>query len=501
MRILLVLGVIGHLLRLFSLAFLAPILLAVLDTDYEEAGHFAIALVASLLCGQVFVLGHRKVQVFRRSEAMGVVAGTWLVIGHFGALPYIFAGLSPVDALFESISGFTTTGATILQGGFLDDTTGGPVFTRAFFLWRAMTQWFGGLGVIALFVVVLPRLGIAGRQLFFAEASDAAGEPIAPQIRETARRLWVLYTLLTGIEAIALMFAGLSPYDAVVHSFTTLAAGGFSPHSQSFGGYGNPTAEWIVVGFMVLAGTSFTLQWKGFTGRPRAFFRDGEFLFYAGSVLVGTLALAFLLAGVRGGVLGEAELREGAFQAASLLSSTGYASTDYNLWQDEARGVLIALMLIGGCAGSAAGGAKVIRLVLVLKFLWSEITRVLHPRAVLPVRYGRRVIPPEILHAVFTLWVLYLAGYLIVGLLLVLLGADLVTGFSAALACLGNIGPGFGGVGPMGNFAHFPVISKMILTLAMWVGRLEIVAVLALLHPHVWRNLQLGTVTKSVTHA
>ena len=496
MRVLLVLGVIGHLLRLFSLAFIAPIVLALADRDYAVALYFAVALLATLLTGQILVRGYRPVRLFRRAEAMGVVAGVWLVIGHFAALPYIFCGLAPVDALFESISGFTTTGATILRDFSLGESAEGPTLTRAFFLWRAMTQWFGGLGVIALFVVVLPRLGIAGRQLFFAEASDAASEGIAPQIRETARRLWVLYTVLTAIEVLALILAGMTPYFAVVHSLTTLAAGGFSPNSLSFGGYQNPAAEWIVVVFMLLAGTSFTLQWRGFTGKPTAFLRDGEFLFYIGSILIGTLLLGYLLAG---GVPSLDQLRAGAFQATSLISSTGFASTDYDLWTDGAKGVLIALMVIGGCAGSAAGGPKALRLLLVLKFLGSEITRFLHPRAVLPVRYGRRIIPAEILHAVFTLWVLYLVGYLIVGLLLVLLGEDLVTGFSAALACLGNIGPGFSVVGPMGNYADLPVLSKMILTIAMWVGRLEIVAVLALLHPHVWKSLQFSRVKKNLT--
>ena len=269
MRVLLVLRVIGHLLRLFSVAFIAPIVLALSDRDYQVALQFVVARLATLGAGHIFVQGYRPVRFFRRAEAMAVVSGIWLVIGHFSALPYIFCGLSPVDALFESISGFTTTGATILRDFSLGESPGGgPTLTRAFFLWRAMTQWFGGLGVIALFVVVLPRLGIAGRQLFFAEASDATSEGIAPQIRETARRLWVLYIVLTAIEVLSLILAGLQPYDAIVHSLTTLAAGGFSPHSQSFGGYQNPTAEWIVVVFMLLAGTSFTLQWRRFTGQP-----------------------------------------------------------------------------------------------------------------------------------------------------------------------------------------------------------------------------------------
>jgi len=477
-RISLVLGVIGQLLRLFSVAFVPPILLALWDGDWMAAIGFAGTLVAAMVVGSLLARLFAPVSVFRRSEALAVVSGTWLLVGHFGAVPYMLHGLHPVDALFESISGFTTTGATILT-----DFDG---YNRSFFLWRAMTQWFGGLGVIALFVVVLPRLGIAGRQLFFAEASGALGESLAPQIRQTARRLWILYAGLTGGQAaLLIVVADMPAYEAILHSFTTLAAGGFSANAASIAGYANPTAEWIIVVFMMLAGTSFTLQWKAISGRPLAFFRDGEFLFYLGTALVGALGVSWMLAG---GLPSLENLRHGAFQSASLVSSTGFASVDYNLWGDGARVFLVLVMVIGGCAGSAAGGAKAIRYLLVLKFLWREVTRVLHPRAVLPIRYGRREVPEEVMRAVFTLVALYLAGYLFVALLLVILGADFVTGCSASLACLGNIGPGFGLVGPMANFAGFPVASKVLLTLAMWVGRLEIVAVLALLHPDVWRH-------------
>ncbi len=491
MRILLVLGVIGHLLRYFSVAFVLPMLLAAYDREWASVGQFAIALAAALTIGVLFSLGYRRVSVFRRSEAMGVVSGTWLVVALIGSLPFIFSGLPIVDAFFESMSGFTTTGATILRD--FDD----PRYGRAFFLWRAMTQWFGGLGVIALFVVVLPRLGIAGRQLFFAEASGAASEPLTPQIRSTAQRLWALYSILTGIETVALIIAGMSPYDAFVHSLTTLAAGGFSPNGQSIAGYQNPAAEWIIIVFMLLAGASFTLQYRAFTQRPSVVFRDGEFLFYIGVAVFGGLGVAAL---VDGGSMAE-RVRLGLFQSASLISSTGYASADYALWGDSAKVLLVLVMLVGGCAGSAAGGAKAIRLLLVLKLFWSELTRVLHPRAVLPIRYGERTIPTEILRAVVTLWGLYLLGYLLVGSVLVLFGSDLVTGFSASLACLGNIGPGFQSVGPMGNFADLPTASKLVLTGAMWVGRLEIVAVLALLHPDVWRKLQLRGSLSETSHA
>jgi trk system potassium uptake protein TrkH len=477
-RVLIVLSVIGRLLRLFSLAFVPPLILALLDGDHHEALNFAIALGAALAVGTILsYLGYRRKPIFHRSEALAVVAGTWLVVAQMGAVPYLLEGLSPVDAVFESMSGFTTTGATIL--------TEFDRYGRAFFLWRGMTNWFGGLGVIALFVVVLPSLGIAGRQLFFAEASTAS-EAVSPQIHRNAQRLWVLYVALTLAQTACLVVAGMPLYDSLVNSFGTLAAGGFSPNPRSIAGYGNPAAEWVFVVFMILGGTSFTLQYKAITGRPLAFFRDGEFLFYFGVTAAGALAVSLCLGG-----LGVDELRVGFFQSASLISSTGFASVDYNLWGDAAKAILIVVMLVGGCAGSAAGGAKAVRHLIVLKLLWRELKQVMHPYGVVPLRYGERLIPLPILRAVVTLVALYILGYILTGVAVVISGTDLVTGFTAALACLGNIGPGFGGVGPMENYAWLSGGGKVILTLAMWIGRLEIVTVLALLHPDVWKRIRL----------
>jgi trk system potassium uptake protein TrkH len=488
LRLGLVLGVVGFLLWRFAFVFLVPLGLALFDgvragAPWEHVVPFATAFVVALGAGYVLTWRAERLPHFRRSEALGVVAFTWLLVAVVGAVPYVFDGLGPLDAFFESMSGFTTTGATILVDWDHE---------RAFYLWRAMTQWFGGLGVIALFVVVLPRLGIAGRQLFFAEASTAPSEAISPQVRDSARRLWRLYIALTLIQTGLLVVCGMSFYEGIVHSFTTMSAGGFSPHPQSIAGYANPAAEWVIVVFMVLSGTSFTLQYRAFTGRPSAFVKDGEFLAYVGVSLAAALGVAWLLAG---GLPDLDRLREGAFQVTSLISSTGYASTDFNLWADPVKALLIVVMVVGGCAGSACGGPKVIRYLLATKFLRRELTQVLHPQAVIPIRFRRSIVPEEILRAVLTLIALYLTGYAATGVLVCLLEPhlDLATGFSAALACFGNIGPGFGVVGPMGSYADFSVASKAVLTVSMWVGRLEIVTVIALLHPHVWRNMAWGT--------
>ncbi len=490
MRLALVLGLVGRLLRAFSPAFLPPMVLALVDGANQMALEFLAAGGAAFVIGTL--LGQRRVQAvsFRRSEALAVVAFTWLVVASFAAIPYLFVGLSPIDALFESMSGFTTTGATVFQ----EQHWG---FDRALFLWRAMTQWFGGVGVIALFIVVLPHLGVGGRQLFFAEASSATSESIAPKIQGVAMRIWILYVFLTLLQTSLLyLMAGMPFFDSMCHALTTMPAGGFSPNPESIAGYADAAAypgydaalgEWIITVFMLIAGMSFPLLWVGLVGRPWKIFKDGEALFYLIATALGATGVALVLAQGMPGIEG---VRTALFQCASLISSTGYASTDYNLWADGARVMLVFVMLVGGCAGSAAGGAKAVRNLVALKFLYRELTRVLHPRAVIPLRHKGAVIPEAILRAVLTVVALYLIGYVFVGTLLVLLGADLVTGFTASLACLGNIGPGFGPTGPMGSFGEFGPASKSILIVAMWAGRLEVVTVMALLHPDVLKKIR-----------
>lgn len=480
MRVLLVSGVIGQLLRLFSWAFLPPTLQALWDGNWEEFAYFAGPFFLTQAIGMAAKRLPPPHGAIERSEALAVVSGTWLVVAVMGALPYAFSGLTLIDALFESMSGFTTTGATILT----DFSEHG----RAFYLWRAMTQWFGGLGVIALFVVVLPRLGIAGRQLFFAEASRAPGEAISPSAQMAARRLWLVYVLLTLALVLALRLCGMTGYDAFVHALTTLSSGGFSPHPASIAGYQNPAVEWVLCGFMLLAGTSFTLQYKVLSGRPLSLIRDGEFIFYLLVISVVTAFLALVLSSYNPSLT---HLRHAFFQATSLISSTGFASQDYNLWSDNARALLIVVMVIGGCAASASGGPKIIRWLLVFKHVAREIRRTLHPRAVITLRYKGAVVHDDVMRSVFMLVVLFLVGYFLCGVLLVLLGNELVLGFSTALACMGNVGPGFGIAGPMGSFASFNTASKLVLIVAMWIGRLEIVTVLALLHPDVLRQLRL----------
>jgi trk system potassium uptake protein TrkH len=479
-RVAVVIQITGTLVRLFAPALLAPAAVAALYGERRDIVGFLAAFVAAAVLGTLMRRAGGPdagdLERIRRIDGMAIVAATWLLIAQLGAIPYVWAGLSPIDALFEAMSGFTTTGATV----FTDFTT----FGRGIFFWRALTQWIGGLGVVALFVAVLPRLAIGGRELFFAEAAGPTDEKLTPQLRQTAIALWRLYIVLTLAEVIALALAGMSLFDAVCHAFTTMAAGGFSPHPQSIAGY-TPVVQWIVLGFMFAAGANFAVQYRAARGSRVALVQDEEFRAYAAVTLLATIAIVGFL--LRDGLGVIEALRHAAFQVVSILTTTGYASADFQLWNDQAKIILLLLMFIGGCAGSAAGGPKVVRHILMARLTLRELRRTLHPRSVLPVKLGGRVVPEHILRDVQVFMLFYLLAFAVGATIVVALGADLVTGITSSIACLGNIGPGFNAVGPMASFAELHPVSKIVLTLQMWIGRLEVMTVLVFFRLEPWR--------------
>ncbi len=480
MRLSVVINVIGRMLRLFGIVFAVPAAVCWFYGERWDAGGLVVGGGVSVILGQLMILWSDEAgEDLRRIEALAVVAGTWLVVAHLGAVPYLWAGLPFIDALFESMSGFTTTGATILA--HFDRLGRGMLF------WRSMTQWIGGLGVITLFVAVFPRLAIDVRQLFLTETEAGAvlGEKLTPQIRKTVTYLWRLYAGLTLAALIALLIAGMPFYDAVCHAMTTLSAGGFSPHPESIMGYGNAAVEWVICVFMFLAGANFALQYLALLGRPSLLFRDEEFRAYTAIAVLATACLGLVLWRVSGDATA---FRHSTFQTLSILTTTGYASIDWVLWTDQAKVVLLALMFVGGCAGSAAGGPKVLRHVLVGRYTLLELRRTLHPRGVLPVKLGGKVVPEEVMRTALVFFLFYILMFAICAALVIGLGADIVTGLTATIGTLGNIGPGLAGVGPMANYGHLHPLSKIVLTAAMWIGRLEVLAVLALLRPEVWRG-------------
>ena len=362
MRLANVLRVIGKVLSIFSIAFLVPCAFAALKGEEQAIEAFAFAFLVCGLTGYLLSSINTKETHFRRSEALGIVAGTWLIIAIAASVPYMYLEMAPILALFEAFSGITTTGATII--------TDFSIYPDSFFLWRAMTQWFGGLGVIALFVVILPQLGVAGREILFAESSDATTDIVSPSVRESAQKLWFLYIGLTISQILMLHFVGnMDWFGSICHSLSGISAGGFSPNSDSIAGYNSPTIEWIFIFYMILSGISFPLIWVGLTRRPLALIRDGEIRFYTTILLSCAIGISLILSE---GIVNLSHFRSALFQSASLMTGTGFASVDYvdsTNWNNAARGLLVIVMLIGGCAGSACGGPKAIRNLLSIKYI------------------------------------------------------------------------------------------------------------------------------------
>jgi len=482
MRLAIVVHVTGTLVRLYSPALIAPALVGMLYGELRDAALFLATAAGTIIVGAVMRRASRgeqaQIERLRRVEGLAIVAATWMVIAQISAVPYMWSRLGYVDALFESMSGLTTTGATV----FTDFTA----YSHSIFFWRALTHWLGGLGVIALFIAVLPRLAIGGRELFFAEAAGPTDDKLTPQLRQTALALWQIYTALTVAEIVALVAVGMPAFDAVCNAFATMAAGGFSPHPQSIAGYQSAAIDWVITAFMFVAGANFALQYRAVRSSRNALVQDEEFRAYTGIVIVATAILAVTL--LRQGMAPIEALRHGAFQVVSILTTTGFASHDFQLWSDQSKMVLFLLMFIGGCAGSAGGGPKVVRHVLMARFTLRELRRTLHPRAILPVKLGGRAVAEHILRDVQVFMLFYLLTFAVGAAVVVLLGADLMTGITASIACLGNIGPGFGPIGPMGSFADLHPLSKFVLTVEMWIGRLEVLTVLVLMRSEVWRS-------------
>lgn len=455
--------------------------LAAFGTVAWLAGHggtgFLTTATASAPVGWLlFRLGSAEGEPSRREALLSVLL-LWLIIPVVGTWPYVAdGGMTVADALFESMSGFTATGATALSdfGAF------GPEL----FLWRAFSQWVGGIGIIVLVIAVFPQLAIAGRQLFFTETPGPTEHRLTPRLRNTASAVIVVYAGLTVAAVVAYLASGLGPYDAVAHAMTTVAAAGFSPEARSFEGFGAGT-QWVAIVFMTLAGSSFALQSRALAGRPRALVNDAEFRTYLGIAVAGGLTLAWLVRDQTASGLDA--VRHGLFQSLSILTTTGYASTDYAAWSSSAQAILVLLMFVGGSAGSAAGGIKVVRLLIAGKNTAREVRRALHPRAVLPLRVGARTVPDEVLRAVAAFITLYVTLFVVIATVLALQGLDFTTSLTAAIATLGNVGPGLGMVGPMASYGELPTASKLLLTFAMYAGRLEVVAVFVVFTPDWWK--------------
>ena len=491
--ILAALNVVGAVLKYLSAAFVFPVAVA-LWYDETPTPFLVAAAVGGLGGWAIERATHGKERVGAR-EGFLIVALTWVLVAALGAIPYMLSGEKqisrPLDAYFEAMSGFTTTGASVL--------TDIPGLSRSMLMWRQFSQWLGGMGIIVLALAILPRLRVGGRQLFESEAPGPEVEQLATTIRNTARRMWLLYVILTVLMiAILAAFAEwgvddkMTLYDAVAHPLSTLPTGGFSPRARNFEEFG-AASQWTATVFMLLAGTNFALLYAAFRQRrPGSLVRDDEFRLYIAILVVATVSVTAILAG-EGLFESEAAVRHAAFQVVTTMTTTGYASTDFAVWPVLAAAGLVGLMFIGGCAGSTSGSIKVVRHLLVGRTLRRELDQTVHPELVSPLRLNRVVADERVVRAV-SVFVLLYVGLFAVGTLALMVDAaasDLaLTPFqaiAAAATTLGNVGPGFGFAGPMGSFEPFGDASKATMILLMWLGRLEIIPVVVLFTKGYWR--------------
>jgi trk system potassium uptake protein TrkH len=476
MNIKIVFYVLGGLLRLLGILMVVP--LGVAYYYGENLTPFLVSIVITVLTGLI-LLSYKTDEEWMRKEGFAIVGLGWFAAAVFGAIPFMLDGISPLNALFESMSAFTTTGSTILT-----DIESHP---KGILFWRGMMQWLGGMGIIVLFIAILPKLGVAGRQLFRAEAPGPTEDKLKPRIRDTAKILWMAYFLISFAQVIALLLAGLSLYDAVNHTFTTMACGGFSNYGLSIGAFKSPLVEYIVTFFTFIAGANFALHYRAIYIDKNFLLKDEEFRFYTAIVLSASGLLTLLLWRDMGTGLFDS-FRFAIFHVVTIMTSTGFATTDFNLWSESAKMVLLVVMFIGACAGSTGGGIKVVRILILLKHSRTELFKALHPRAIKSIKFNNKAVPDEIIGSIVSFVVIYLLVFLTSALILSVLGMDIITSITASIATLGNIGPGLNVVGPMGSFDPIPPLGKLILIANMWIGRLEIYTVIVLFTPEFWNK-------------
>lgn len=418
---------------------------------------------------------------FSKREGYLIVTLGWFLMSVFGAFPFFFSGYftSFTDAFFETVSGFTTTGASILSDV--------EVLPHGLLFWRSMTHWIGGMGIIVLSIAIMPLLGIGGMQLFQAEVAGPSKDKLHPRVKETAKRLWAIYVLFTGTETLLLLFGGMNLFDSLCHSFGTLATGGFSTKNQSVAYYNSPFIEYVIIIFMLIGGTNFSLHYLALKGKLFRYFKDSEFRFYFGLVIFLIISSSLFLI-IYNNQSVESSFRDTAFSVISVISSTGFATVDYQKWAPFFSEVFLIMLLLGACAGSTSGGVKMIRYQLLLKNSLLELKRLIHPQAVIPVRQNGKVVQTEIIAKVGAFVLLYLFIFGIGSVILAITGLDSTSAMGSVAACLANIGPGLDVTGPVSNYSSVTDLGKWVLSFIMLLGRLEIFTILILFSPSLWKK-------------
>jgi trk/ktr system potassium uptake protein len=478
-----ILHVLGALIVCIGVSMLVPL---GFSFYYRDAGIWPLLDSFSLTTGfgvilyVLFPRSDTKAAISHR-EGMAITTLGWVAAGLFGGLPFYLGGVlsQPVDCVFEAISGFTTTGASVIKDV--------EVVPKGLLFWRSLTHWLGGLGIVVLGLAILPFLGVGGMQLYKAEVPGPTVDKLKPRLKDTAMILWKVYLFFTVVETLLLMLGGMDLFDSLCHTFGTLATGGFSTRNASVGHYNSAYIDIVVTVFMLLGGMNFSLHFQVFRGRPLAMWRDPEWRFFLTIVAIFSIISALSIYGKNYESFGDA-LRFSAFQVASIITTTGYSTADYELWPSLPQCILVLSMLIGSSVGSTGGSIKCMRIMVLLKHSYNELIRLIHPRAVKPVKLGMQVISPEVLSGIWGFCSLYIGLAALSTLIVAAAGVDILTAFTSTLACLGNVGPGLGAVGPIDNYSAIPEFAKWVLNLDMLLGRLEIYTVIILFVPRYYRK-------------
>ena len=472
-----VLSMVGRVVLLEAVLMLPALITSII---YKEAcvRDFAVAIAASLLVGSLLTVVFKpSSKVIFAKEGFVIVALCWLALSAIGALPFFLSREIPsyIDAFFETASGFTTTGASIL--------TDVEAMSKGLLFWRSFTHWIGGMGVLVFVMAVVNNLSDRSIHILRAESPGPVVGKIVPKMKQTTRILYIIYIGITLLNIVFLLIGGMPPFESIVHAFGTAGTGGFGVKADSFASY-SPYLQWVTTIFMLVFGINFNIYYLILVRKWRSAIKSGELWFYVGMVFVAVVAIFINIFSLYGS-FSEA-LRHSAFQVATVVSTTGYATADFNLWPSFSKTILLMLMFVGACAGSTAGGFKCSRVVILLKKIQREIKKLIHPRSVSVVRFEGKSVENQLISSVSSYLTVYILIYCIITLLISFDGFDIETNISAATACFNNIGPGFSAVGPVANYAEFSPFSKLVLSMAMLFGRLEIYPMLITFSPSVW---------------
>tara|TARA_B100001971_G_C18247266_1_gene575283 strand:- start:724 stop:2172 length:1449 start_codon:yes stop_codon:yes gene_type:complete len=477
-----ILNTVGTLILFFGLTMIIPVGFGLYYRDQSVIPllkSMGITLIVGFILYKFF--WGEKTEHLSQREGMAIVAIGWTAIGIFGALPFYLGNVfnTFIDAFFESVSGFTTTGASVL--------TNIEAVSEGFLLWRSFIQWLGGMGIIVLSLAILPFVGVGGMQLYKAEVPTPVPDKLRPRIRDTARILWKVYALISLAEVILLMLGGMGLYDALNHTFTTMPTGGFSTKNTSVAYFDNPYFEIIIIFFMLMAGINFSLHYQMMRGKPLVLWRDSECRFFLGAVFLLVVVVSLNLYGSVYEKMSQS-IRFATFQVVSIVTTTGYTTADFEKWPAMSQFILLLSMFLGASAGSTGGGVKCLRIMVYFKYCYKELFSLIHPHAITSVKIGGKAVPADVMRSVLGFLGLYVGLFVLSSTILAGMGVDFMTSLSSIAATIGNIGPGFGMVGPTDNFTQIPYLGKWLLIWCMLLGRLEIYTLIIFFVPEFWRK-------------